>query len=192
MAKSTYAAMCEELASKIQGPAESGGRKSCSYSRSDLEGLALGLLNCPEHTVTEYQMRSVDSDGKPITIEKQPSKRYRDSLKPVLRDLGLDRPEAERIADIKFNKEHAAALMGVATEVIKCYMKAGRKFQFPITAPDEVRMEMSIDYAPERINQNRFAKTDEERAKVTKTARRAVLKAKNSAVPPWLKSTEKE
>lgn len=189
MGKSNYTKLCEELVSKVQGTGKGERKSSCSYSRSDLEALTLGLLNCPEHVVSEYQMRATEADGTPVTIDKQPAKRYRDSLKPTLRELGLDRAEADRIDDIKFGKEHAAALMGVATTVMKDYMRAGRKFQFPITEPDEVRMEMSVEMAPERINQNRFAKTEAERAKVTTTKRRAVLKAKNSAVPPWLKET---
>lgn len=190
MGKSNYAKMCDELKAKIQATGSGGRKSSCSYSRSDLEALTLGLLNCPEHVVSEYQMRAVEADGSPVTIDKQPAKRYRESLKPMLRELGLDRAEADRIDDVKFSKEHASALMGVATTAMKDYMRAGRKFQFPITEPDEVRMEMSVDMAPERINQNRFAKTEEERARITTTKRRAVLKAKNSAVPPWLKETK--
>ena len=48
-------------------------------------------------------------------------------------------------------------------------------------------MEFYCDIAPERINQNRFAKTEEEKKKVSKTLERTVLKSKNM-VPSWLKS----
>ena len=49
---------------------------------------------------------------------------------------------------------------------------------------------MYCDLAPERINQNRFAKTEEEKNKVSKTLERIVLKSKNST-PSWLRINEK-
>ena len=94
-----------------------------------------------------------------------------------------------KVSDIQFTKEHASSMMSLCTCVLKDYIRAGRKFSFPITAPDECRMEFYCDTAPERINQNRVAKTEEEKKKVSKTLERTVLKSKNS-VPSWLK-TEK-
>ncbi len=190
MSKSSYGKMCEDLQEKIRNGSKDGRKSSCSYSKSDLEGLTHGLLNCPEHVVTEYQMRVSEPDGSPVTIEKTPSKRYRESLKPTLKALGMDKNDADKIDDIQFTKEHAAALMGVATTAMKDYMRAGRKLQFPITAEDEVRMEIYTDTAPERINQNRFAKTEAEAQKMTKTKERVIIKAKNNAVPSWLKENK--
>ena len=80
--------------------------------------------------------------------------------------------------------------MGVATTAIKDYLKIGRKLVLPVTASDEARMEMYCDIAPERINQNRFAKTEEEKAKISKTLERVILKNKNG-VPKWLRVSEK-
>lgn len=185
---SMYSEMLKEISNKIKEG--SNGKKTCSYSKSDLENLTMNLLNSPEHIVTEYQMKASESDGSPVAIEKTPARRYRESLKPMLKSLGLDKNDAEKVSDIQFTKEHSAALMGVATTVIKDYMRAGRKLVFPITSKDETRMEMYCDTAPERINQNRFAKSDEEKSKISRTLERTVLKSKNS-VPSWLKSTDK-
>ena len=190
MSKSMYSTMLEELSTKIKAGTKDGKKASCSYSKSDLENLTLALLNSPDHVVTEYQMKVSEADGSPVTIDKMASKRYRESLKPMLRTLGLDKNDAEKVSDIQFTKEHASSLMGVATTVLKDYIKAGRKFSFPITALDECRMEFYCDTAPERINQNRFAKTEEEKAKVSKTLSRVILKSK-SQTPSWLKVTEK-
>ena len=189
MSKSNYQIMLDELSSKIKS-ASKNGKASRSYSKSDLESLTLGLMNSPEHTVSEYQMKVSEVDGTPVTIDKLPSKRYRESLKPMLRTLGLDKNDAEKISDIQFTKEHASAMMGLATQVIHDYIKAGRKFSFPITDEKECRMEFYCDTAPERINQNRFAKTEEEKSKMSKTLERTILKNKNS-VPQWLRVTEK-
>ena len=108
----------------------------------------------------------------------------------MLKSLGLDKNDAEKVSDIQFTKEQASALMGVATTAIKDYLKIGRKLVLPVTASDEARMEMYCDIAPERINQNRFAKTEEEKKKVSKTLARTVLKSKNST-PSWLRINEK-
>lgn len=190
MSKSMYSSMLDELSAKIKAGAKDGRKPTCSYSKSDLESLTLGLLNSPNHIVSEYQMKVSEADGTPVTIDKMPSKRYRDSLKPMLKTLGLDKNDVEKVSDIQFTKEHASAMIGVCTCVLKDYIRAGRKFSFPITAPDETRMEFYCDVAPERINQNRFAKTEEEKKKVSKTLERTVLKAKSSC-PSWLKVNEK-
>ena len=189
MSKSMYSSMLDELSAKIKAGAKDGRKPTCSYSKSDLESLTLGLLNSPDHIVSEYQMKVSEADGSPITIEKVPSKRYRDSLKPILKTLGLDKNDVEKVSDIQFTKEHASAIMGIATTCIHDYLLAGRKMVFPVTNSKECRMEMYCDVAPERINQNRFAKTEEEKNKVSKTLERTVLKSKN-ACPSWLK-TEK-
>lgn len=184
---SNYSRMVDELAAKIAAKNKDQARSSCSYSKSDLESLTLGLLNDPGHTVTEYQMHT-ETDGSPVTVEKAPSLRYRESLKPMLKSLGLDKNDVEKVNDVQFTKEHASALMGVATTAIKDYLKAGRKMTLPITAPDESRMEMYCAQAPERVNTNRFAKTEEEKAKTSTTMARRILKSKN-ATPSWLKKT---
>lgn len=190
MAKSNYQVMLDELSAKIKGTNKDGKKATCSYSKSDLESLTLGLLNSPDHVVTEYQMKVSEADGTPVTIDKTPSRRYRESLKPMLKALGMDKNDAEKVNDIQFTKEHAAAVVSLSTTVIKDYLKAGRKLVLPVTANDEARMEMYCDTAPERINQNRFAKTEEEKAKVSKTLARTILKSKN-ATPSWLRVSEK-
>ena len=190
MSKSMYSSMLDELSAKIKAGAKDGRKPTCSYSKSDLESLTLGLLNSPDHIVSEYQMKVSEADGTPVTIDKMPSKRYRDSLKPMLKTLGLDKNDVEKVSDIQSTKEHASAIMGIATTCIHDYLLAGRKMVFPVTNSKECRMEMYCDVAPERINQNRFAKTEEEKNKVSKTLERTVLKSKNST-PSWLRINEK-
>ena len=108
----------------------------------------------------------------------------------MLKTLGLDKNDVEKVSDIQFTKEHASAIMGIATTCIHDYLLAGRKMVFPVTNAKECRMEMYCDVAPERINQNRFAKTEEEKNKVSKTLERTVLKSKNST-PSWLRLNDK-
>ena len=190
MSKSMYSSMLDELSAKIKAGAKDGRKPTCSYSKSDLDSLTLGLLTSPARIVSEYQMKVSEADGTPVTIDKMPSKRYRDSLKPMLKTLGLDKNDVEKVSDIQFTKEHAASIVALATTAIHDYILAGRKMVFPVTNSKESRMEFYCDIAPERINQNRFAKTEEEKNKVSKTLERTVLKSKNS-VPSWLRLNDK-
>lgn len=186
MGKNAYTQLLDGIKEKLETANRAKGRTSSAVSRSDLESLATTLLNTPDHTVTSYSFaaKDVSGTGEPIGIEKKPVRRYRDSMKPMLRSLGLDKTDADKIDEIPLSKEHAAAMMDVATTVIHDYMRAGRKFSFPITEPDETRMEISCVRAPERTSVgNRFNKDDDT---VVITHERSMLKAKNP-VPYWLK-----
>lgn len=192
--KNAYTQLCDEIKEKIDASNRAKGRTSSAVSRSDLEAMATTLLNTPDHEVTVYSYSAKDTSGtgEPVGVTKKPSKRYRDSLKPMLRNLGLDKHDADKIDDIPMTKEHAAALMDVSTTVMHDYMRAGRKFSFPITEPDETRMEINCVIAPERTSVgNRFKKDDVDDDTVTVTKERAILKAKNP-VPYWLKDTTKK
>jgi len=191
--KNAYTQLCSEIKEKIDSSNRAKGRTSSAVSRSDLESMATALLNTPDHEVTVYSYSAKDTSGtgEPVGITKKPSKRYRDSLKPMLRNLGLDKHDADKIDDIPMTKEHAAAMIDVSTTVIHDYMRAGRKFSFPITEPDETRMEINCVIAPERTSVgNRFKKDDTADDTVTVTKERAILKAKNP-IPYWLKEVQK-
>ena len=189
--KNAYTQLCDEIAEKIAASNRAKGRNSSAVSKSDLEMMTTTLLNTPDHTVTVYPYSSKDTED-PIGVEKQPVKRYRDSLKPMLRNMGMDKYDVDRIDDVPMTKEHAAALLDVATVAVHDYMRAGRKFSFPMMEKDETRMEMQTITAPEKISQgNRFMKDDAAaNDRVTVTKERVMLKAKNP-VPSWLKKTSK-
>ena len=187
-----YTQLCDEIKAKIDSSNRAKGRTSSAVSRSDLEAMTTVLLNTPDHEVTVYPYATKDTSGtnEPIGVMKKPVKRYRDSLKPMLRSLGLDKHDADKIDDIPITKEHAAAMLDVSTTAIHDYMRAGRKFSFPITEPDETRMEINCVVAPERTSVgNRFKKDDGDES-VTVTKERTIIKAKNP-VPYWLKDTKK-
>ena len=186
-----YTQTCDEIRAKIQASNRAKGRSSSAVSRSDLEAMTVSLLNSPEHVVTVLNFGTKDTSGtgEPTGVDTRPAKRYRDSMKPMLRGMGLDKHDVDKIDDIPMSKEHGAALIGVAQTVIKDYMRAGRKFSFPMTEPDETRMEISCVMAPERVSVgNRFRPNDGDSDTTTITKERAIIKAKNP-VPYWLKKT---
>lgn len=187
-----YTRTCDEIKAKIQASNRAKGRCSSSVSRSDLEAMTVALLNSPEHVVTVYNFATKDTSGtgEPTGVDTRPSKRYRDSLKPMLRSMGLDKHDVDKVDDIPMSKEHAASMISVVQTSIHDYLRAGRKFPFPMTEPDETRMEISCVMAPERVSVgNRFKPNDGDSDTVTITKERAIIKAKNP-VPYWLKTTK--
>lgn len=189
-----YEILLKGVTDKVSEANQSKGRQSFATSKSDLSTLATGFLNTPEHVVTEYTYSAKDTSGtgEPLKIEKRPAMRYRQSLIPILRELGLDPSDAEKIKEgsVKFSKEHADALLEVAQFVQTDYLKAGRKLKFPITDAESTGMELTIQGAPERVVVgNRFSKDQESDQMITVTKPRRVMKAKNP-VPYWLKTTK--
>ena len=193
--KNAYTDLCDQIKQKIDESNKAKNKVSYAVSKSDLESMATTLLNTPDHEVTVYSFAAKDTSGtgEPVGISKKPARRYRESLKPMLRSLGLDKHDADRVDDIPISKEHAAAIMDLGTTVIHDYMRAGRKFTFPITETDETRMEIHAVNAPERTSEgNRFKKdTDPADDTITITKERAIVKAKNP-VPYWLKETKQK
>ena len=172
----------KEIMEKINGSAQARGKRSCAVSHSDLENLTTDLMNSPDHVVSVY---TKGSGNEPTIIEKNVTKRYRDSLKPIVRELGVDAKDAEALDTIKFSREHAAAALDLTMTAVADYMRAGRKYAFPAMAEDETMMQICIDEAPEKTTTSTFGGTQT----VTTTKKRKVLKAKN-AVPAWLKSKQ--
>lgn len=192
MAKNAYTQLLNDIRTKIDNNNQAKGKVSTAVSRSDLENITTTLLNTPDHTVSVYSFAAKDTNGtgEPVCIEKKPVKRYRDSLKPVLKNLGLDKMDVDKIDDIPLPKEHAAAMMDVVTTAIHDYMKAGRKFSFPITSMDETRMEMICATAPAKTYVGSNFSKDSGDESVVVTKERKMLKSKNP-VPYWLKEVKK-
>ena len=190
--KDAYDLCLDGIREKTKVSSRATGKSSSSVSKSDLENAMVTFLNTPDHVVTDYTFASKDTSGtgEPVGVEKKPAARYRNSLKPMLKKMGMDKHDVDAIESITFDKEHAAAMLDVTSHVVHDYMTAGRKFAFPITEPDETRMEIATIRAPERVSVgNRFSKDDNETISVTRE--RTAIKAKNS-VPWWQKETREK
>lgn len=191
-----YLDICAQIEEKIKNSSKNGAKPACVTSASDLTAMCQGLLNSPEHQIPTYAKKNVDAKGQPIPVMKQPGKRYRDSLKPTLRQMGIDKAEVDKIDTIPMSKEQAAAIVDVATHVIKDYVDLGRRFVFPVTSTDEAQMSLRVESVDEKVvKPNRFVKDADGRSipqptgKTVTTKAHNIMKAKNS-VPFWLKSSE--
>jgi len=192
----SYAEACAQIRAKIESGARNGAKPACVTSTSDLTTMTQALLNNPEHQIPTYTKKNVDSKGNPTPVMKQPGKRYRDSLKPTLRQMGIDKAEVDKIDTIPMSKEQAAAIIDVASHVIKDYVDVGRRFVFPMTSTDEAQMSLRVEEVDEKVAKpNRFVKDEngnsvpQPTGKTVTTKKHNVMKARNS-VPFWLRTSE--
>lgn len=193
---SKYSEMCSAIEQKIKSSARPGSKPACVTSSSDLTAMMHAMLNSPDHEVPVYTKKNVKADGSPVPVMKNPSQRLRESLKPTLRHMGLDKADTLKMDTVEFSKEQAAAMMDAATFVIKDYLSSGRRFVFPITKTDEAQMSLRMDDVEEKVTKpNRFVQDENGRSipqptgKVVTTKAHNVLKARN-AVPFWLRETK--
>lgn len=191
--KTKYQEKIDSIMEKVYSSAKDGKKPAIMTSKSDLIEMATDLLNSPEHTVVTYDKKVKEADGTPLTIETQPSKRFRDSLKPMLRAMGIDKAELGRLDEYQFPKETGASMMEVAQTVIKDYTRAGRRLNFPITDMDESQMSLTQVKIPERVGlKTKFQRTPEGGMKVeptgamTRTKEHYAMHVTNRNLP-WLK-----
>ena len=177
-----YEKLKQEISEKVKA---NGG---CRYSKADLTQLTSTLLNTPEQEVKTYPLKG----SKDEVVTTKPVERYRESLKPVLKQFGVDNAELNKIHDVKFNKEHAEALMDVSTQVIKDYTGSGRKFIFPINDETESQMEISqVDKSEKEVETTKIEEQSPgvyatvPTGKKKKTFAHKELKVSNK-VPGWL------
>lgn len=177
--------MCNNIKKNVQEKGSKG------YSKSDLIGLTHTALNDVDMEFFEI----VKEGGKPVPVMSNPSKKFRESIEPVLVSAGLDKQEAKEVAStVEFPKKTAEAMVELNTAITKSYLDTGRKYTLPMTTIDETKMSFVKEIANEKIEDTKRPVKDPDTGKTTmeptgktiKTSKREVLKAKN-VVPSWLK-----
>lgn len=129
--KDSYDELCDAMREKIQ---KAGGSRCSEADRCDMMH---ALLNTPDH---ESEIFMKDAEEPVITT---PVKEYRETLKPILDQFGVDKDEQDKIMDVKFSKKHARAIIDLADQAAQDYMGVGRKLILPITGKDQSQMELS-------------------------------------------------
>lgn len=163
---------------------EKGSETSRRFSRGDYVDLTQGLLNSPETEITHY---SNPSQEKPTAVVKKPAQAYRDSLKEVLGQFGVDKAEAEKINDVEFSKKHAEALIDVAQTVQHDYIASGKKLRLPQLSEKETVVTLESAVLPEKTEATKkiVDKQSVPTGRTVKTAERTIVKSRNK-VPAWM------
>lgn len=178
--KNDYELLKEQITEKVK---EAGGSR---HSKSDLTQMTHTLLNTPDQEVTTY-LKEVN---EPVT--SKPVQRYRETLKPVLKQFGVDDAEMDKIQSVKFSKDHAEAFNDLACQVVKDYTGTGRKLILPVNDKDEAQMEIQQVTKPEKEEATKKpVKKDDgtyesvPTGKIRKTKAHKEMKVSNK-VPGWL------
>lgn len=178
--RTKYDELKDQIAEAVK---KSGGTR---YSKADHTAMTQALINSPEQEVEVY-MKDVETP-----ISTKPVARYRDSLKPMLKQFGVDDAELDKVQTMQFTKEHAEALNDVSAIVTKDYINTGRKLVMPITSATESQMEISQTTKPQKTEETRKpVKKDDGTYESVPTGKKKTtfehteIKASNK-IPSWL------
>jgi len=101
------------------------GKPIVSFSRGDFDKLTKAFLN-----EIDYKVESVSTKGNElVTKEVFPVQLFRNMIKTILLDFGVDKQEAQRIVE-SYEFRNTDGLYEVCSELIYKYVDAGRKFDF--------------------------------------------------------------
>lgn len=160
------------------------------FSKGDLTTLMHAALNDESIEASYYSNPSGDT---PVSVVKQPVKAYREAMKDVVSQFGVDKHELDRIHDVEISKKHAEALIDVAQMVQHDYVATGKKLRLPQMAENETTVTLYQDIAPEKVEETKKnVEVDGKMVQVPtgktiKTGERVITKSSNK-VPGWLKS----
>lgn len=180
MGNTDYEKLKKEITDKVTA---TGGTR---FSKSDMTQMTQSMLNSPAYEVTNY-MKDVETP-----VVTKPVERYRESLKPVLKQFGVDNAELDKVQTVTFGKDHAEAVNDIAMQIVKDYTDTGRKLILPINSPDEAQMEIYQETIKEtevetkkivEVSEGKFEQVPTGKKKKTKKHRK--MKVSNK-VPAWL------
>ena len=180
MGKTDYEKLKEEITSKVTAT------NSSRFSKSDMTQMTMSMLNSPEYEVQNY-MKDV---AEPVTTK--PVERYRDSLKPMLKQFGVDNAELDKVRTVQLGREHAEAMNDMALQIVKDYTSTGRKLILPINSTEEAQMEISQKVIVEKEVETKKIEQQPDgtyvqvpTGKKKKTKKHSELKVSNK-IPSWL------
>lgn len=168
-----------------------GDKASRRYSKGDLVDLTRAALNEPDGGPI-YNYYSNPSGDTPVSVEKKPVEAYRNALKDVVKQFGVDGQEAEKINTIDFSKKHAEAMIDVVQAVQADYTDTGKKLRLPQFSADSTTVTLSKETLPEKTEDTKKNTVIDGKTvqvptgKTIRTEQRTVIKASNK-VPGWLK-----
>lgn len=181
MAKGSYKEICDKLTDST--------KQSKRFSKGDFVELTTGLLNESGHEVSYY---TNPSGEQAVAVKKDPVRAYRESLKPILNEFGVDKSEQEKIFDVEFTKKQAEALIDVAQVAQHDYMATGKKLRLPQLSANETTVTLEQQTLPEKVEATKKIEDGKSvpTGKTIRTQERVVTKAGNK-VPAWMKSEVK-
>jgi hypothetical protein len=189
MAKSStkFDVMLAEITEKVKA---SGSKSS---SRGDIIKVATALINEPTQS---FETFVAGPDGKPTGVDHRPVEDYRNQLKLVLGQFGIDKAEQARLDTLVFSKAHAESVFNLGQWMTHAYLSTGRKLIMPGPTKNASQFHISTVDAEEKKIPTRVITTDDQgnkssqlTGKISITKAHKAIKAGNK-IPAWLKSVK--
>jgi len=177
----TFDEVFNEIKSNVS--VSKSGKIKKTFSRTDFDTLLKAMVNEPEYTTTYCGTKG----GKMVKKDVQPVKMFRESLKRVLMNFGVDSQDAEKIIkDYKFtNVDGWYELM---SEIIYRYMEADKKFDFPTREDFKASISMkNVDKAVGTYSAIKKKGEDGPTEKFKIETKSHKILEKKSKAPAWLK-----
>jgi len=155
------------------------GKPVRSFSRSDFDKLAKAWLN-----EVGYKVEAVSTkDGELVKKDVFPVQEFRNMLKVILQDFGVDKQAAAKVLDASYEIRNVDGMYEICSELPYVYMDAGKKFDF---IPRENFIgSMLLDEVGESVGEFTDIRS-KEKIHVQKKAHKILQK--KSKCPKWLKS----
>lgn len=175
----------DEVFNEIKGnvAVSKSGKVKKTFSKADYDRLLKALLNDTGYK-TEY---CTVKGGEMVTKEVEVTKMFRESIKRILINFGVDKQEAEKmVTDYQFT--NVDGWYELAAESIYKYIEAGKKYDFPTR--QDFKGSLTLKEVDESTGtftsiRKKGDKTPPEEFKI-KTKKHKVLEKKSKA-PAWLK-----
>lgn len=159
------------------------GKVKKTFSRADYDKLLKAMLNDPSYTATYCTTKA----GEPVTKEVEVTKMFRESIKRILLNFGVDKQEAEKMVS-EYQFTNVDGWYELAAESIYKYMEAGKKYDFPTR--EDFKGSISLKDVDESVGTftsiRKKGDTSPTKEFKVQTKKHKVLEKKSKA-PAWLK-----
>ena len=159
------------------------GKVKKTFSKADYDKLLKAMVNDPSYKATYCSTKG----GEVVKKEVEVTKMFRESIKKILINFGVDKQEAEKVvSDYQFT--NVDGWYELAAESIYKYMEAGKKYDFPTR--EDFKGSLSMKEVEESVGTftsiRKKGDTSPAKEFKIKTKKHKVLEKKSKA-PAWLK-----
>ena len=171
MAKNNFDNVFKELKKK-------SSKSSTRFNKAEFDDLTLSMLNSDYSTEVVKRRHDEDVSSKEINVSKDFRNKF---IKPILLDAGLDKIEAENLAN-EYEFKTVDGLYEFISETTTSYMETGKSFRF--LPKEDMSAIIKITEKDEYTRDRKTNQTDDKGEPIYSTIeydKHRVIKSKSSA-----------
>jgi hypothetical protein len=182
MAVKTFQDVFDEIRAEITVSNRSG-KPVKSWSKSAFDKLAKALINDPDYTIHSVAIKNGEVEDREVRVVEK----YRNVIRGILQEFGVDKQEAARVLTSDFEFRSVEGLYELASELIFQYIAAGKKFDF--IQRKDFTGSLALRDVEEAVTEHKSIRKDGVAGQIfkVKKAKHRQLEKKSKA-PRWLKT----